>query len=116
MNADHTHSLDKVKEAAEAGFDEILFDGSALPMDENISQTTEAVKIVRAINPEIVMEGEIGYIGSSSEIIAEAAASIAHAFDARGGRAIRAGDRRGRARARGREHARAFGGDGRRAK
>jgi len=69
LNADHTHSLDKVKEAAEAGYDEILFDGSALPFEENIKQTTEAVKIVRAINPEIVVEGEIGYIGSSSEIV-----------------------------------------------
>src|SRR5579862_7411703 len=27
LNADHTHSLDKVKEAALAGYDEILFDG-----------------------------------------------------------------------------------------
>ncbi len=70
LNADHTHSLDKVKEAAEAGFDEILFDGSALPMEENIRQTTEAVKIVRSINADIVVEGEIGYIGSSSEIVA----------------------------------------------
>ena len=69
LNADHTHSLDKVKEAAEAGFDEILFDGSALDFEENIRQTKEAVRIVRSINPGIVVEGEIGYIGSSSEII-----------------------------------------------
>jgi fructose-bisphosphate aldolase class II len=69
LNADHTHSLDKVKEAAEAGFDEILFDGSALGFEENISQTREAVRIIRSINPGIVIEGEIGYIGSSSEII-----------------------------------------------
>ena len=71
LNADHTHSLDKAKEAAEAGFDEILFDGSALPMEENVRQTAEAVKIIRSINPNIVIEGEIGYIGSSSEIVAE---------------------------------------------
>lgn len=72
LNADHTHSLDKVREAAEAGFDEILFDGSALPsLDENIKQTEEAVKIVRSVNPDIVVEGEIGYIGSNSEIVAE---------------------------------------------
>lgn len=71
LNADHTHSLDKVKEAAEAGFDEILFDGSALPMGANIHETTEAVKIVRSINKDIVVEGEIGYIGSSSEIVIE---------------------------------------------
>ena len=70
LNADHTHSLDKVREAAEAGFDEILFDGSALPsLDENIKQTLEAVKIVRAVNASIVVEGEIGFIGSNSEIV-----------------------------------------------
>ena len=69
LNADHTHSLDKVKEAAEAGFDEILFDGSALPMDENIAQTKQAVAIVRGVNPEIVVEGEIGFIGAGSEIL-----------------------------------------------
>jgi fructose-bisphosphate aldolase class II len=71
LNADHTHSLDKVKEAAEAGFDEILFDGSALEFEENINQTKQAVAIVRAINPNIVVEGEIGYIGSSSEIVSQ---------------------------------------------
>ncbi len=69
INADHTHSLDKVKAAAEAGFDEILFDGSARPMDENIKQTIEAVKIIRSINANIVIEGEIGYIGSNSEVM-----------------------------------------------
>jgi len=69
INADHTHSLDKAKAAAEAGFDEIIFDASALPMDENIKQTQEAVKIIRSINAGIVIEGEIGYIGSNSEVI-----------------------------------------------
>ena len=69
LNADHTHSLDKAKEAAEAGFDEIIFDGSKLDFEENIKQTKQAVEIIRAINPNIVIEGEIGYIGSSSEIV-----------------------------------------------
>jgi fructose-bisphosphate aldolase class II len=70
LNADHTHSLDKVREAAEAGFDEVLFDGSALPtLDENIKQTQEAVKIVRGIDASIVVEGEIGFIGAGSEIL-----------------------------------------------
>jgi fructose-bisphosphate aldolase class II len=69
LNADHTHVLAKVEEAAKAGFDEILFDGSAFPLDENIQRTREAVALVRSINPSIVIEGEIGYIGSSSEIV-----------------------------------------------
>ena len=33
LNADHTHSFEKAIEAAQAGFDEILFDGSSLPME-----------------------------------------------------------------------------------
>lgn len=69
LNADHTHSLEKAKEAAAAGFDEIIFDNSQLPMDQNILNTMEAVAAIRAINPDIVIEGEIGYIGSGSEII-----------------------------------------------
>jgi fructose-bisphosphate aldolase class II len=70
LNADHTHSLDKAKEAAEAGFDEIIFDNSSLPMDQNIANTKAAVAAIRAINPNIIIEGEIGYLGASSEIIA----------------------------------------------
>jgi fructose-bisphosphate aldolase class II len=69
LNADHTHTFEKAIEAAQAGFDEILFDGSGLPMEENIAETKRVVDAIRAINPDIVMEGEIGYIGTSSEII-----------------------------------------------
>ncbi len=69
LNADHTHSLDKAKEAAEAGFDEIIFDNSSLLMEQNIANTKEAVAAIRTINPNIVIEGEIGYIGSNSEIL-----------------------------------------------
>ncbi len=77
LNADHTHSIEKVREAAEAGFDEIIFDNSSLPMDQNIANTKAAVEAIRAINPEIVIEGEIGYIGSNSEVIDAAPAGIA---------------------------------------
>jgi fructose-bisphosphate aldolase class II len=70
LNADHTHLLEKAKEVAEAGFDEIIFDNSSLPIDQNIANTKEAVAAIRAINPNIIIEGEIGYIGASSEIIA----------------------------------------------
>lgn len=68
LNADHTKSFEKVKEAAENGFDAILFDGSKLSFEENMAQTKEAVRIARAINQDIVIEGELGYIGGASEI------------------------------------------------
>jgi len=68
LNADHTHSLAKALEAAKAGFDSIVFDLSALPFDENVRQTKEAVEALKAINPAMLVEGEIGNIGSGSEI------------------------------------------------
>ncbi len=68
LNADHTHSLDKAREAAEKNFDEILFDGGKLPLEENIAETQKAMGIIQSINPSIVVEGEMGYIGSSSEV------------------------------------------------
>lgn len=71
LNADHTHSLERIEEAAKAGFDAVLFDGSKLPMEENISQTKKAAEMARAINPSIFVEGEVGYIGSSSAILKE---------------------------------------------
>lgn len=68
LNADHTHSLAKAIEAAKSGFDAVVFDLSALPFEENVRQTREAVEALKASNPEILVEGEIGDIGSGSEI------------------------------------------------
>jgi ketose-bisphosphate aldolase len=68
LNADHTHSLAKGLEAAKAGFDSIVFDLSALPFEENIRQTKQAVEELKSINPSMLVEGEIGDIGSGSEI------------------------------------------------
>jgi len=68
LNADHTHSLDKAVEAANAGFDAITIDFSALPFDENVARTKETVQAIKAINPAILAEGEIGDIGTGSEI------------------------------------------------
>ncbi len=71
LNADHTRHLEKVKDAAEVGFDSIIFDGADLSLEENIRKTKEAVKIVRGINPDILVEGELGYIGTASEVFTE---------------------------------------------
>lgn len=68
LNADHTHSLPKALEAAKAGFDWVVFDVSTLPFEENVRQTKEAVEALKSVRPEILVEGEIGDIGSGSEI------------------------------------------------
>jgi len=72
LNADHTHSLAKAIEAVKAGFDMIVFDRSSLPFEQNVRETREAVEALKSINPSFLVEGEIGDIGSGSEIHARA--------------------------------------------
>jgi fructose-bisphosphate aldolase class II len=68
LNADHTHSLAKALEAVKAGFDSVVFDLSALPFAENARSTRHAIEELKSINPAVIVEGEIGDIGSGSEI------------------------------------------------
>jgi fructose-bisphosphate aldolase, class II len=68
LNADHTHSLAKAVEAVKAGFDAVVTDFSAFPFEENVRRTKEAVEELKAIDASVLVEGEIGNIGSGSEI------------------------------------------------
>ena len=68
LNADHTHSLEKAEAAARAGFDMIVFDASEKPLEQNVAETRRAVEAVKSIHPGILVEGEVGYVGSGSEI------------------------------------------------
>ena len=70
LNADHTHSLEKAKavEAVSAGFDSVVFGLSSLPLDENARETRAAVEVLKSINPAVLVEGEIGDIGTGSTI------------------------------------------------
>lgn len=68
LNADHTHSLARAEDAVRAGYDSVVFDRSELPLRDNIAETRDAVAKLKAINPAIVVEGEIGEIGSGSEV------------------------------------------------
>jgi fructose-bisphosphate aldolase class II len=66
LNSDHTKNFDEVKKAVAAGYDAILFDGGTLPIEENIRQTKKVVKYVKSKNKNILVEGELGNIGSGS--------------------------------------------------
>jgi fructose-bisphosphate aldolase class II len=68
LNADHTHSLERALEAAKAGFDLIVFDASTKPFEENVKLTRAAVQQLKSVNPDILVEAEVGYIGASSSI------------------------------------------------
>lgn len=71
LNADHSYSFESVKEAVDAGFDAVIFDGAKLSFEENARITKQCVEYARNVNPEIIIEGELGYIGSSSKLLDE---------------------------------------------
>lgn len=53
-----------VKQAMDAGYDMVHFDGSKLPFDENVKITQEVVKYAK--KKGILVEGEIGRIATDS--------------------------------------------------
>jgi len=69
INADHTYSVERVKEAIDAGFDAVIFDGAELPLEENIAFTKQCVEYARASGRDVLVEAEVGYIGTSSKVL-----------------------------------------------
>jgi len=71
LNADHTYSVERVKEAIDAGFDAVIYDGVTLPLEENIKNTKECVDYARASGRDVLVESELGFIGKSSKVLDE---------------------------------------------
>lgn len=71
INADHTYSFERVKEAVDAGCDSVIFDGAKLSLDENIKIARQCVEYAKSVNENILVEGELGYIGTSSKLLDE---------------------------------------------
>ena len=71
LNADHTYSFERVKEAIDAGFDMVIFDGAQLSLDENITKqcVDYAHQVSTASGRDILVEGELGFIGTSSKML-----------------------------------------------
>lgn len=60
LHLDHAENIDNIKEAIELGFSSVMYDGSKLSLDENISNTVHVVKLAREHN--VTVEGELGYL------------------------------------------------------
>jgi fructose-bisphosphate aldolase, class II len=69
LNADHTYSFEGVKECIDAGYDAVIFDGTGMSHEENIKITKQCVEYARSMNPEIIVEAELGFIGTSSKVL-----------------------------------------------
>lgn len=69
LNADHTYSFERVKEAIDAGYDSAIFDGAKMSLEENIEATKKCVEYAKNCGREVLIEAELGYIGQSSKIL-----------------------------------------------
>lgn len=78
LNADHTYkdakdltNLDKIKALLAAGYNSIHFDGSILSYEENVKWTKQVVEMCKEVNPNISVEGELGYLPGASKLSKE---------------------------------------------
>lgn len=71
LNADHSYSFERVKQAIDAGFDAVIFDGNKVTPEENLAITKQCVEYARSVNPNILVEAELGNIGMSSKLLDE---------------------------------------------
>lgn len=60
MHFDHARDIEIIKKSLELGYTSIMFDGSALPMEENIRLTKEVIELARPYNASV--EAEIGVV------------------------------------------------------
>jgi len=73
IHLDHATDFELIREAIEVGYRSIMFDGSKLAFEENISETKKIVDYAHSKN--VSVEGEIGIIPSGSQDEARPAVS-----------------------------------------
>lgn len=64
VHLDHGETLEEIAQALRLGFTGIMYDGSALPYEENIANTRAVVEMATAYG--VSVEAEIGYMGRES--------------------------------------------------
>jgi len=65
VHFDHGETEEKIVEALEIGFTSVMFDGSSLPLEENIAKTKNIVQLAK--NYGATVEAEIGRVGGSED-------------------------------------------------
>src|SRR3989344_1626212 len=71
LNADHSYSVERIKEVVDTDFDAAIIDGAEKSFEENLKMTKDSVEYKNLKNPKILIEGELGFIGKSSKILDE---------------------------------------------
>ena len=65
LHLDHGHSFDVCKYACELGFSSVMFDGSALPLDKNISESRRVADYVHKFG--MSLETELGVLAGTED-------------------------------------------------
>lgn len=60
LHLDHGESFETIMRAVRAGFTSVMFDGSSLPYEENVAQTSDMVRICHAMG--VTVEAELGRV------------------------------------------------------
>lgn len=68
LNADHSYSAERAKRAVDLGFDSVIVDGAKLSFEENVAMTRAIAAYAKGADREVLVEGELGYIGTSSKV------------------------------------------------
>ena len=63
VHFDHGKTLKKINQALEIGFTSVMFDGSHLPLDENIAMTNRVIESAKKYDAAV--EAEIGCVGGT---------------------------------------------------
>ncbi|AJQ27859.1 class II fructose-bisphosphate aldolase [Pelosinus fermentans] len=66
LHLDHGHTYEGIIKAIRWGFTSVMFDGSALPVSENLKQTREVTRIAHSLG--VSVEGELGYVGCCEHV------------------------------------------------
>ena len=61
IHLDHCTDFDYIVSAIHDGFDSVMYDGSMLPVEENVQNTRALVRVARALGADV--EAELGRVG-----------------------------------------------------
>ncbi len=68
LHLDHAKDYDEIRKAIDAGYSSVMFDGSSLPLKDNILGTKRVVEYARKF--DVSVEAELGTVGGTEDGIA----------------------------------------------
>lgn len=81
VHFDHGVNIETIHQALELGFTSVMFDGSHLPIEENIKETKKVIELAKKYGAAV--EAEIGQVGGSEDGSEDIAVRITSVNDAK---------------------------------